>query len=342
MNSICKLTHSIGEVFAYTMFIFLFASCVKTREIILPQEKDKLVINCLFTTDSIWSVNVSATKSVTNTTLKFVQISNAHIQLYENELFIGNFTGTGKGNYRLNTKPQFGKKYKITVTALGYDMVYAEDSIIQPAGSINYADINTKETIQITDSKPPYVSYEYHPVDLQIKDNTNQDNYYRVNILRELKDTAQLRQIDEYYFIISLYNYFPIYSNDQTLNGVSSQQSFLLFANDYFKSQTKSIIATTETNIYTTVFAYADKVYPWRDSDVVSEYSAPPSISHINYNLYLELRTISRAYYNYSYSLLQQVQAVSDPFSEFKNVYTNVKGGYGIFAGYQTTRKKVN
>jgi Domain of unknown function (DUF4249) len=338
--------HSTGKLFASAVFIFLFVSCVKTREIILPQEKDKLVINCLFTTDSIWKINISASKSVVNTSMRFTQINNATVQLYGNELFIGTLTNIGKGNYILNTTPQFGKKYKLVVTAPDYDPVYAEDSITQPAGNITYADINTKETIQTMDHKPPYLNYSVHPVNLQIKDNTDEANFYRVSIIRELTDTAQLALIKKTFPITTLYIFFNVFSDDQTLKPVSSEQGFLLFPNDYFKSQHKSIIANTTTDIYQQILGYQDssKVPP---NDVFSvnsiqQYNNTSIIAHINYDLYLELRTISRTYYNYSYSLLQQVQAVSDPFAEFKNVYTNVKGGYGIFAGYQTTRKKVN
>jgi hypothetical protein len=234
---ICRMTHntkSMGKILAHAFSIVALSACVKTREITLPQEKDSLVINCLFNPDSSWMVNVSATQPVTNTSIKFALINNATIHLYENQTYVGAFTNAGKGNYTLHSKPKVGKQYKITVSAPGYEAVYAEDSIPASAGTILNAAIHTNETITTTDNSPPYVSYEYHPVDMQLKDNALGDNYYRVNIYRALTDTAQLRAIDNFLGVSSMYGYYYIGSKDQTLNTVANGRRFLLFSNHYF------------------------------------------------------------------------------------------------------------
>jgi hypothetical protein len=47
------------------------------------------------------------------------------------------------------------------------------------------------------------------------------------------------------------------------------------------------------------------------------------------------LKNISRAYYDYETTLYNQLITNNDPFKESSPVYTNVKDGFGIFAGYQ-------
>lgn len=48
----------------------------------------------------------------------------------------------------------------------------------------------------------------------------------------------------------------------------------------------------------------------------------------------VELATVSKEYYLYHTTRIRQKIASDDPFSEPVQVYNNIEGGYGIFAGY--------
>jgi len=54
------------------------------------------------------------------------------------------------------------------------------------------------------------------------------------------------------------------------------------------------------------------------------------------------LLSISESYYKYATSFYKQVLANKDFYSEPASVYSNVKGGYGIFAGYSKSVKKIS
>ena len=57
--------------------------------------------------------------------------------------------------------------------------------------------------------------------------------------------------------------------------------------------------------------------------------------------VYTTLTTISEEYFDYQDKLNLAYQSMSTPFSEPVQMYTNVKGGLGIFASYNTNRIRV-
>jgi hypothetical protein len=55
----------------------------------------------------------------------------------------------------------------------------------------------------------------------------------------------------------------------------------------------------------------------------------------------IQLHSISKAYYDYAISFYKQNQAEKDFYAEPVSVFSNIEGGYGIFAGYNTSEAKV-
>ena len=50
--------------------------------------------------------------------------------------------------------------------------------------------------------------------------------------------------------------------------------------------------------------------------------------------VYVELRSITEAYYKYHSTLARQLIVRQDPFAEPVTIYNNIEGGYGNFSGY--------
>lgn len=48
----------------------------------------------------------------------------------------------------------------------------------------------------------------------------------------------------------------------------------------------------------------------------------------------LQINKVSPAYYNYKETLAPQSSINNNPFAEPVSVYSNIRNGYGIFAGY--------
>jgi hypothetical protein len=51
----------------------------------------------------------------------------------------------------------------------------------------------------------------------------------------------------------------------------------------------------------------------------------------------ISISSISQDYYDYKQTELLQAKTIGNPFAQPTNVYNNVEGGFGIFAGYSTT-----
>jgi hypothetical protein len=55
----------------------------------------------------------------------------------------------------------------------------------------------------------------------------------------------------------------------------------------------------------------------------------------------LQLYSLTKEYYDYLISYNYFIQNMDNPFADPVQVYTNVKGGYGIFAGYSLNKKSI-
>jgi hypothetical protein len=53
--------------------------------------------------------------------------------------------------------------------------------------------------------------------------------------------------------------------------------------------------------------------------------------------VYVELRTITEAYYKYHATLARQLIVRQDPFAEPVTIFNNIEGGYGNFSGFSQT-----
>ena len=57
--------------------------------------------------------------------------------------------------------------------------------------------------------------------------------------------------------------------------------------------------------------------------------------------LHLVLRNVTEEYYNYNFTRDLQASVESNPFAQPVQVFDNIGGGLGVFAGYSQTEKKV-
>jgi hypothetical protein len=142
-----KIQRLYLKVFIAISIPILIKSCsVKEYEMDLEGYKPMLVINSFFNEGEYLRVNISATRAITSNE-EFFAIENAEVALFENDTFRENLNWQeaaywsdeiNRGNYFSNlTKAQAGNKYRIEVTAPGYDQVIAE-STVPFNTSINY------------------------------------------------------------------------------------------------------------------------------------------------------------------------------------------------------------
>jgi hypothetical protein len=229
-------------------------------------------------------------------------------------LILGNDTSKyrsslkNKGFYKFPYKLQYQPGiYELTVSVPGKEIVSAKDSIPIPVPinrcSLFHDSINKKYLVQANFSDP-----------VQGK------NFYSLTV--------------NAFIYSSVWNYKSVNDSSKSINCFK-----------YFNVKLSSPNTYVEAPIYSSLnqIVFSDKTFNGKkDVDLTAVLEA--SFQN-NYNdstvFYVQLHSISNAYYNYAISYFKQNQAEKDFYAEPASVYSNIKGGYGIFAGYSTSEIKI-
>lgn len=111
------------------VFINMFASCQKEIEIELPDQEPKIVANCLFRNDSLFSVHISNSIGTTSSD-KIKDINNAVCDIYENGILKETLTFLNDGIYNTNTlTAKAGKEYQLKISVPGMKEVVSVTQI---------------------------------------------------------------------------------------------------------------------------------------------------------------------------------------------------------------------
>ncbi len=113
-------------LFCILLPLILLSSCIKEVDLNLEKLPEKVVVNGTICPDSTFSVRVSLSSAMTE---HKKLVDNATIAVFEDGIFIYNLPNSGNGWYTVPNHPIEGKKYKIEVSVPGFEMVYAETDI---------------------------------------------------------------------------------------------------------------------------------------------------------------------------------------------------------------------
>ncbi|MBN4051468.1 DUF4249 domain-containing protein [bacterium AH-315-M05] len=158
---------------ALTLVIII--GCEIVVDIDMPPYSPQIVANCFFNPDSIWSAHISnSLASLDNGNIK--DIESAVVLVFENNIAIDTLQHTSFGTYRSlgNKKPSAGKSYSLTVSADGYEAIYASD-IIPQAVQITSASIQDSAG---TDENNNIIA----EVSINFNDPTGQENFYELEL----------------------------------------------------------------------------------------------------------------------------------------------------------------
>ena len=308
------LSLSDSSYLILTACFFLSLGCQKEIKIDLPTYPPKLVVNCFFNPDSTWKVHLSSTIALTGKD-KPGFIDNATVKLYENNILIATLAHTDTGCYTNNQKPLFNKLYTLKVTAPDYEDVECSDKLISTATAFTTKFDTTKKYITVKD----LAFSENIPVSqlqVSIKDDPAVKNFYE---LRGIYKDPQAQPI--------LARNVIFHSFSPGLETFSNYQQLVLFKDLLFSGA--EIIVTlyldNQITFGSTSLPNGNIGVAWWKVD----------------NLYLDIKQVSEQYFLYQKTFLQQKYNQENPFSEPTKIYSNVKNGLGIFAGYQSYRVKL-
>jgi len=286
------------------LIIFTIISCETYVDIEVPPIPQKPVLNCLFTENETFRIELSLSGQVNDTSTTL--INNAELLLYSNGVFIEKLQNKGKGLYLSSNKAQKGSMYTIKASIEGYQTIQASDSLPQMV-PISDLYLKKKAIVNIYGGENPQVTFSIH-------DSLGIKNFYEIDLFEIYMTT--------YYRLDKTYLDTPMYKNSAIEHWLIDDPAL---SNEF--------IAGRNTTISFSDIVFDGKVYSLK----------LPLYNDGSIKYYLLYNVCSEKYYRYKSTIDKHVfNQGGFLYSELMIVdggnpvemYTNVENGYGIFAGY--------
>ncbi|PIF05710.1 MAG: hypothetical protein CSA36_05410 [Draconibacterium sp.] len=298
------------NIIYWLLFILacFFSSCEKTVTIDAPEAEIKPVINCLFEDEKPFKVNVSMTKAPSDS--GFVVVEHAQVEISGDDGTSVSLGYAGNGCYSDSSMlPQKGVTYTLSVKITGFDEITATNKIPEQVVSVN-------EVTSLTGSKTvsamglgenPNIPVQV--VTVKFEQDVNYRDYLGVsaNIFAVIH-----HYVNDSIFVtedtLKLVSGF-LESNDPAIlnEGLDKYDEYnlLLFKDDVFVQKNSTIQFNVEKLIQSKYWIRIMQLSP-------EAYT------------YIKSWVIHRATQEYDFWEAYEPQPL----------YSNIKNGYGIFAGY--------
>jgi hypothetical protein len=292
-------------------FISFLTSCIKEMEFREKDFQPKLVVNGLLCPDSLVSINICQTVSILTSQQVFVQ--NAQVKLFKNGEPVDMLNHKGNGLYRSDWFiPETGDIIRVEVQAPGFLKVFATDTIPERVEII--------EGIYKSGVTHDQYGDPHHDYEIIFRDPAGR-NFYELFFITQYFPNEHL----DYYSI--LFQMDPVVA-DPVLKADSEIDfpvSTFVFTDHLLNGQTYRMV--NKFNSSATGFAFSKPLAPEENKK------------------YAILRSASYAYYQYRKTWVrhyhsQQMGRLFEDTIDFlwvrepTSVYSNIIGGYGIFASY--------
>lgn len=309
----------------YILIILLIAtifSCTKTLDFDEGNSETQLVLNSVIWPDSVFAASISKSTSILFDR-QVGQITGGTLDLYEDGALLTQITSPTGQFYASGIKPKAGKSYRVVVNSNG-KQIEAETAIP------NQAEVISVDTSSV---KNEYgnrrINYK-----VKIKDPAG-DDYYRIVVMNEQLTQvsyADAKHIRKYYYNTVQY---WINSDDPVFNSVYNnmgediidmgpENDYNISPDDYFKGKEYSVQFQMSPNGYGYYSPYSSGY----------DYNPNSPYKMIFERQTIHIQKLSKDLYNYLKYIKLHNHYRDNPFSEPVPVYSNVKNGTGIFAGF--------
>ena len=275
----------------------LYTSCEKEVGMIIPPHDPKIVVNSIFSEGEKWNVHVTKSKQILDQT-EFEILTNASVDLYEDEILLESLTYIGDGIYESTQTPKIGKVYTLRVASDGLDLVRAESEILSPV-----------QIKRISKAQKRYESLDYTELSIVFSDDEKVANYYNVSLYEYEGETVGNCEFFGTPF------YFASVDNELKIGDILDTNSVEYFDQDGAAFNDLLFNGTNYTLKLLIENRHIDSI------DVAM----------------VEIKSLSKNYYEYITTRTAYILAQGDPFSQPVYVKSNIENGYGIFAGYSNT-----
>ncbi|MDZ7934694.1 MAG: DUF4249 domain-containing protein [Emticicia sp.] len=281
------------------LLVFCLNGCRKVElSVDLPYQGDKLVVYGLIVPTEIVSVKVTKTYPPTGKITYIDGISDAEVLLFENDKLVEKLKYTGSGIYKSETsfKPKEKFAYSLKINAKGFPLVSTSNEIVPTLPKILSFKFDEKIESSLNKGRPA------RKFILNIADNDRASNFFSIKLEAFWQDTKA-----------NLVNF----SIDQA-SGADSPCFF-----EYVKS-----------------FILNDVCFSNVDYEFKRGFEMNP-IFEINNDfvrkdperVVAKICQINKSYYEFCKTYYDE-EGLLQAFNTPNPRYSNIKGGYGIFAAY--------
>ena len=291
----------------YAVLLIGCTFCTKIIEIDVPSHEPVLVVNSLFTDGQRIRVHLSKTASAFDYSTPTVE--NGLVRLFCNDEEIDTLI-FNNGYYYSDVVALRNEKYSLFVSVPDMESVSSEDIIPEKTMIESYVH---RASLLMDDNNHPVMQLE-----LGFTDKPGPD-YYELSIIAEYYVDIDLRRQN----VGFKYSTDPVLVSTGLLDYYSES---IVFTDELFDGEQTSI-----------------KANYWIQTGEMPLIGEGPEYGYI---LFVSLRSISESYYNYiRKQIIYQYSLESNIFTGLPDpvhMYSNITGGYGIFAGYSSDNKTIN
>lgn len=292
----------------YSLLLFGVFSCIKELNIPKDIYPEKVVVNALFSPDSLLKMHVSLSKSP-KTSSDFIHqdyehinfVENATIRLYKDGQYLQDLDYVENGWYTSSHYPVENSTYRVEVIVLGFEMVWAESYVPR------YPEITEQAVCKyIGPAVIDDIDYLARETKIFFKDEIGVDYYGFIGFMgsftfidrQKVTDPSLLADVD---FSILYGDFFSVINFRDVL--FEGQNKTLSFQGSGFG------INTTSTGFDLRFGSVSKEYYKYYDALYKHLVNANPDTQYLD---------------------PIQLLFMGNPIE----TYSNINGGLGIFAGY--------
>lgn len=307
--------------YAWLLGLVAVFGCEKDLEYDLPAAKPQLVVNSLFSLDSLIRIEVSISGSPGSGSV-LRSLKSPKISLFEDEIQVKDFvldsmyaTPFSFGNtpnasvapiklyyhQTSDTRIRSGRPYTIEVRYPGMTTVTATNTVPRPVRATRVEQLHPS-AINIDGTNMVKQSFT-------IDDNGGRENFYGVEVLASPSDHSSAAERIPFFSGEKSFSENLTVTDGQYSQGVLYQpENGVYFSNGKFIGRTKQFDM------------YVDEQYTSGLHD-----------------LKVRVFTLSKDFFEFAISYQKQKTSAGNPYAEPTQVYSNIESGLGIFAGYAVT-----
>jgi hypothetical protein len=287
----------------------MLMGCQTVVDIEVPVEHPKITLNSIFTADSLWQVKLSLSQFIlANTTIK--PLENAEVVVFHNGVAYDTLTEDPPGRY-YHKDPW--EKDSVLIGA----GVYRSQANKKPIPGETYEIVAKAvgfETVSASSAAP--VPSGLTSISLEHVGYTAGDRDYSFIIDVSFKDDANTEDFYEF----KMFSEFVWIDHETGDTTARPKFEIYLFTDNPFAN------AGLENRLI-----FDDRKFNGQEIRLTikgADYSSGAKHHFVHF------RKVNRELFNYILTTTLQEETSGDPLAQPVNVYSNIRNGYGIFAGY--------